>query len=137
MQENGLVYLFSFQKYLNSAFARAIMHHPSVIAIEKKQSQLRLTGLPKLKLTFSVTSTTKNFCLSPTSIQLLTILGSSALILSSIGTGATFSPPAVIISSFSRPVIYKYPSASILAISPVRSQSSSPNASRVFSAPFR
>jgi hypothetical protein len=40
--------------------------------------------------------------------------GHSNLKLSSIGTGATFSPPAVIISSLILPVIFKNPPLSIL-----------------------
>ena len=48
--------------------------------------------------TFSVMRTDKNFRLSPTTMQLL-MQGSCSLIASSIGTGATFSPPAVIRSS--------------------------------------
>jgi hypothetical protein len=38
---------------------------------------------------------------------------------SSMGTGATFSPPAVMISSLIRPVIFKKPCASILPLSPL------------------
>ena len=37
---------------------------------------------------------------------------------SSIGTGGTFSPPAVISISLIRPVIVKYPSVSTTPISP-------------------
>jgi hypothetical protein len=45
--------------------------------------------------TFSVSSIDKNFLLSPTNIQLLT-QGKCSFTTSSMGTGATFSPPAVI-----------------------------------------
>ena len=48
--------------------------------------------------TLGVSTTDKNFFLSPITMALL-INGSSALILSSMGTGAMFSPPAVIINS--------------------------------------
>ena len=48
--------------------------------------------------TLSVRRMERNFLLSPMSIQLL-MTGSSCLTFSSIGTGATFSPPAVIKSS--------------------------------------
>ena len=54
----------------------------------------------------------------PTTNALLT-QGSSSLISSSIGTGGTFSPPAVTIISFIRPVINKYPSESNIPTSPV------------------
>lgn len=59
-----------------------------------------------------------NLLFSPTSIILLHA-GHYSLKLSSIGTGATFSPPAVMISSFIRPVILRYPPLSILPWSPV------------------
>jgi len=44
--------------------------------------------------------------------------GHKTLKLSSTGTGAIFSPPAPIISSFILPVIFKCPSFSILPLSP-------------------
>ena len=50
------------------------------------------------RVTFRVKKQERNFFLSPITIALLTI-GSSFLILSSIGIGATFSPPAVMIIS--------------------------------------
>lgn len=52
----------------------------------------------KQTITFKVTRQLKNFLLSPMMMILLSI-GSSFRIVSSSGTGATFSPPAVIISS--------------------------------------
>jgi hypothetical protein len=48
--------------------------------------------------TFIVSRIARNFLRSPISMQLL-IHGSASLTLSSRGTGATFSPPAVINSS--------------------------------------
>ena len=50
------------------------------------------------RVTFRVNKQERNFFLSPITIALLTI-GSSFLIVSSIGIGATFSPPAVMIIS--------------------------------------
>ena len=52
----------------------------------------------KLTLTLSVTSIERNFLLSPISIQLL-MRGHSFLMMSSIGMGGMFSPPAVMINS--------------------------------------
>lgn len=46
----------------------------------------------------SVRSMERNFSLSPTNMALLT-MGSSDFSESSMGTGGTFSPPAVMISS--------------------------------------
>ena len=48
-------------------------------------------------------------------MQLLTRLDNSTFIASSIGTGAMFSPPAVMTISLILPVIYKNPSLSIFA----------------------
>lgn len=53
---------------------------------------------------FKVTSIARNFFLSPTKNALL-MNGNSALTFCSMGTGGMFSPPAVISSSFSLPVI--------------------------------
>ena len=50
------------------------------------------------KITFSVINIDKNFFLSPTNMQLLTT-ESCSFTKSSMGTGATFSPPAVMINS--------------------------------------
>ena len=50
----------------------------------------------------------KNFLLSPTTITLLKN-GQNSLIFCSIKTGATFSPPAVIINSFNLPVMSTFP----------------------------
>uniref|UniRef100_A0A0K2V695 Uncharacterized protein n=1 Tax=Lepeophtheirus salmonis TaxID=72036 RepID=A0A0K2V695_LEPSM len=82
--------------------------------------------------TLSVRRQDKNFFLSPITIALLR-RGISILIISSIKTGGTFSPPAVIISSLIRPVTLKYPSASTLPMSPECNQSSLSMASLVFS----
>ena len=49
-------------------------------------------------VTLSVSKHDKNFLLSPINIALLRI-GTSTLSCSSIGTGAMFSPPAVMINS--------------------------------------
>lgn len=49
-------------------------------------------------LTFNVTKQERYFLLSPMTITLL-IKGTSSLMASSMGTGAIFSPPAVIINS--------------------------------------
>ena len=73
---------------------------------------------------FSDTRHDRNLRLSPTTTQ-LAISGHSSITLFSIGTGDTFSPPAVTISSFRRPVTFTKPSASIIAWSPVCSQPSS------------
>ena len=54
----------------------------------------------------------------PTTNALL-MHGSSCLISSSIGTGGTFSPPAVTMISLIRPVMYKNPSESRFPTSPV------------------
>ncbi len=50
------------------------------------------------QITFRVKSIDKNFLLSPMSMALL-MIGSSLFTASSMGTGGTFSPPAVMISS--------------------------------------
>jgi len=52
---------------------------------------------PRL-LAFKVMSIERNLRLSPTNMQLLTH-GNASFTLSSIATGGTFSPPAVIINS--------------------------------------
>ena len=52
-------------------------------------------------------------------MQLLTRFGNATFNVSSIGIGATFSPPAVITISLILPVIYKNPSLSIVAKSKV------------------
>lgn len=49
-------------------------------------------------LTFKVSIIDRNLRLSPTNMQLL-MQGNTSFTLSSIGTGGTFSPPAVINSS--------------------------------------
>ena len=54
----------------------------------------------------------------PTTNALL-MHGSSCLMSSSIGTGGTFSPPAVTMISLIRPVMYKNPSESRFPTSPV------------------
>ena len=54
-----------------------------------------------------------------------------------IGTGDTFSPPLVTISSFSRPVIVTKPSSSMLPWSPVWIQPSASSVLRVSSSCFR
>lgn len=50
------------------------------------------------QITFKVKSMDKNFFLSPISMALL-MMGSSFFTASSMGTGGTFSPPAVMINS--------------------------------------
>jgi len=67
---------------------------------------------------------TLNFLLSPIIMQ-LEMPSQVALILSSIGTGAMFSPPAPMISSLKRPVIRTIPRASFTPSSPECSQPSS------------
>lgn len=56
------------------------------------------TELRGCVFTFRVKKQERNFLLSPITIALL-IIGTSSLIASSIGTGAIFSPPAVMINS--------------------------------------
>lgn len=56
------------------------------------------TELRGCMITFRVKKQERNFLLSPITIALL-IIGTSSLIASSIGTGAIFSPPAVMINS--------------------------------------
>jgi hypothetical protein len=60
----------------------------------------------KSNSTLKVISAAINLWFSPISI-IFEHAGHSSLKLSSIGTGATFSPPAVIINSFILPVIFK------------------------------
>jgi len=82
-------------------------------------------GVPNsLIVVFNVIRQVRNFFLSPMTVALETMSFSSYLMLSSIGTGGMFSPPAVIISSFSLPVIHRYPSLSIFPTSPVRNHPS-------------
>mmetsp|Transcript_42352 Transcript_42352/g.83187 ORF Transcript_42352/g.83187 Transcript_42352/m.83187 type:complete len:216 (+) Transcript_42352:795-1442(+) len=69
----------------------------------------------------SVTSATLNFFLSPTIIT-FDMNGQLALMVSSMGMGAMFSPPAVMISSLIRPVMYTRPFSSICPTSPECSQ---------------
>ena len=61
---------------------------------------------------------TSQILVLPTTNALL-MHGSSCLISSSIGTGGTFSPPAVTMISLIRPVMYKNPSESRFPTSPV------------------
>src|SRR5467141_2544390 len=70
-----------------------------------------------------------NFRLSPSTTALAMNLLS--LIRFSIGCGATNLPPAVLIRSFLRSVILRYPSASSSPISPVWNQPSASIASAV------
>lgn len=56
------------------------------------------TELRGCVFTFRVKKQERNFLLSPITMALL-IIATSSLIASSIGTGAIFSPPAVIINS--------------------------------------
>lgn len=65
----------------------------------------------------SVNMAVRYFYISPIAMQLLTN-GNSALIWFSIRTGATFSPPAVTISSFILPVIKRFLLASKTPKSP-------------------
>lgn len=60
----------------------------------------------KDKHTLSVRSIERNFRLSPTNIQWL-MIGNSSFTDSSIGQGAIFSPPAVIINSENINKVYK------------------------------
>ena len=57
------------------------------------------------------------FLLSPSTMQLLTMSFICTLIVSSIGTGATFSPPPVTMISFWRPPMNRNPSSSNLWMS--------------------
>mmetsp|Transcript_14058 Transcript_14058/g.34827 ORF Transcript_14058/g.34827 Transcript_14058/m.34827 type:complete len:221 (-) Transcript_14058:1698-2360(-) len=86
---------------------------------------------PVAPLVLSVTKMTLYFFLSPTIIT-LEIAVKLLLIQSSIGTGATFSPPAVMISSLYRPVMRKKPSLSMQALSPESIQPSGKIASAFF-----
>ena len=61
-----------------------------------------LVGLSLSISTLKVRKTERNFCRSPMRMA-LAMHGNSVLMFSSIGTGATFSPPAVMINSFFRP----------------------------------
>lgn len=60
---------------------------------------------------------TKYFLISPTSIT-LEMKGSAALISFYMRIGGIFSPPAVMINSFARPVMKSTPLSVILPISP-------------------
>ena len=77
-------------------------------------------GMPvfKSQYTLKVIKADINLYYSPNTITLETA-GHSVLKLSSIGTGAIFSPPAVIINSLMRPVILMKPPSSIRPLSPV------------------
>mmetsp|Transcript_91477 Transcript_91477/g.244962 ORF Transcript_91477/g.244962 Transcript_91477/m.244962 type:complete len:253 (-) Transcript_91477:2480-3238(-) len=85
---------------------------------------------PVAPVVFSVTKQVLYLRLSPT-IMALEIAGHSLLMLSSIGIGATFSPPAVIISSLYRPVTLIIPSSPFTPMSPLCNQPSSSIASLV------
>mmetsp|Transcript_34994 Transcript_34994/g.64811 ORF Transcript_34994/g.64811 Transcript_34994/m.64811 type:complete len:220 (+) Transcript_34994:675-1334(+) len=72
---------------------------------------------PVAPSTFKATRATMNFFLSPT-IMMLEMAGCNFLTLASIGTGATFSPPAPMMSSLYRPVILIIPFSSMQPLSP-------------------
>jgi len=61
--------------------------------------------------TLKVRRAERYLCLSPTTTQYET-MGHRSLIAISIGSGATFSPPLVIISSFILPERTRFPSTS-------------------------
>mmetsp|Transcript_26239 Transcript_26239/g.81051 ORF Transcript_26239/g.81051 Transcript_26239/m.81051 type:complete len:257 (-) Transcript_26239:1296-2066(-) len=83
----------------------------------------------------SVTRHTLYLRLSPT-MTTLDSAGQCRLIASSTGTGAMFSPPAVMMSSLMRPVMYTCPSASMRPTSPEWSHPSPSMVSCDFSALF-
>jgi hypothetical protein len=86
-----------------------------------KDSELSyLDGRPDFKSisTLNVIRHPINLYISPT-IIILEQGGQKILKLSSIGTGAMFSPPAPIISSLIRPVIFKWPSFKTIPRSPL------------------
>mmetsp|Transcript_2433 Transcript_2433/g.5540 ORF Transcript_2433/g.5540 Transcript_2433/m.5540 type:complete len:375 (-) Transcript_2433:2658-3782(-) len=85
---------------------------------------------PVAPTVFNVTRQVLYFFLSPTIMQ-LEIAGQSFLMFSSIGTGATFSPPAVMINSLYRPVTFTMPFCPMTPMSPLWSQPSSSIASAV------
>ena len=64
-----------------------------------------LVGVSLSISTLKVRKHVRNFFLSPIRTT-LEMHGKADLMLSSIGTGATFSPPAVMMSSFFRPAIH-------------------------------
>lgn len=66
---------------------------------------------------FKATKQVKNFFISPITIT-LEMNGNADLISFSIRIGGTFSPPAVMISSFALPVMNRTPSFVILPLSP-------------------
>mmetsp|Transcript_49223 Transcript_49223/g.107332 ORF Transcript_49223/g.107332 Transcript_49223/m.107332 type:complete len:263 (+) Transcript_49223:794-1582(+) len=79
---------------------------------------------------FKVIKQVLYFFLSPIIMQFETA-GQSFLMFSSMGTGATFSPPAVMINSLYRPVTFTIPFSPITPMSPLWSQPSSSIASAV------
>ena len=86
------------------------LHHSTVSGVRA------FVGISLLSLSTTTLNDKKQdryFCLSPIRIQ-LEMQGKHSFIFSSIGIGATFSPPAVIMSSLILPVIYK--SSSVLQI---------------------
>ena len=86
--------------------------------------------------TLSVNKHDRYFLLSPIITAWLTTLERQSLISDSMGIGAMFFPPSVMMISLILPVIFKKPSASMLPKSPDLYQKSSENASFVFTSSY-
>lgn len=95
-----------------------VLQNPNPFESRTKTNVFLLIILNRsLEFTFNVISIVKYFLLSPTRNALLTV-ESSFLTKCSIWTGGIFSPPAVIINSFKRPVMYRNPFSSKYPMSP-------------------
>mmetsp|Transcript_1892 Transcript_1892/g.2609 ORF Transcript_1892/g.2609 Transcript_1892/m.2609 type:complete len:310 (-) Transcript_1892:1469-2398(-) len=112
------------------SIACSIVSTPSTI-FAKVSSLLVPGSSPVAPTTLSVTSATLKGFLSPT-IMIFATAGCRSLTFPSTGTGATFSPPAPMISSLYRPVILIMPRVSIQPLSPEWSQPSSSIADSFF-----
>ena len=89
-----------------------------------------------LTSTFRVNKHERYFLLSPIITAWLTTLERRSLMSDSIGIGAMFFPPSVMMISLILPVIFKKPSASMLPKSPDLYQKSSEKASFVFTSSY-